>query len=106
MGWLRHVIIDLAITAFILAATFGGQVWAAWVVWIYTPVMVLLKVGAFAGNVNPKSNEVPMWFFHALYALNLVVLLYYAWYWVAAGWVVIWLVSVATVHRSRPKARK
>ena len=104
MGWLRHVIIDIAITVLIGVATFGGQVWAAWLVWFYTPLMVLLKLGAYTAKIPQKPSEVPDWFFHVMYAANLVMLLYHAWYWVAAGWVAIWILSVMIAARSRPKS--
>lgn len=105
MGWLRHVLIDLAILVVIGLATFGGQSWALWVVWVYTPLMLLLKLGAVVSNVTPKQNEVPDWFYHALYAASLVILLYHLLYWEAAGWAAIWVLSVIAASRGRSVTR-
>ncbi|NNE69816.1 MAG: hypothetical protein HKN29_05565 [Rhodothermales bacterium] len=109
MGWLRHVLIDLAVLVVIGLATFGAQPWALWVVWVYTPLMLLLKLGAVATSVTPRQNDVPDWFFHALYAVSVVILLYHLLYWEAAGWVAIWILSVVAASRqsrsTRPKKK-
>jgi hypothetical protein len=101
MGWVRHVIIDLVITLCVVLATFFAQGWAAWVVWIYTPAMVLLKIGAIGAKLPQAKDGPPDWFFHVLYAVNVVILLYHGWYWVAAGWVVIWVLSALAAARNR-----
>jgi hypothetical protein len=106
MGWLKHVIIDLAVTVVIVIAAVTGAVWAQWVVWIYTPFMLLLKlVGVFGAGVTAQFKragaEVPTWFYHALYAVNVGVLLVYGWWLVGAGWGLIWILSVAAEMRAR-----
>jgi len=106
MGWLKHVLIDLLITLCVVLATFFGMQWAAWVVWIYTPAMVLLKVGALGAKLPKVKEGPPDWFFHVLYAANVVILLYHRWWWVAAGWIVIWFLSALAVSRSRVPAKR
>lgn len=99
MGWVRHVIIDIAVVVVIALATFGGQEWAKWIVWIYTPLMLLLKLAALSADVAPKKGDVPDWFYHVTYAASVVILLYHAWYWETAGWIAIWLLSVVAASR-------
>jgi hypothetical protein len=106
MGWLRHVIIDFAIVLVILAATFGAYVWAAWIVWIYTPLMLLLKLGSVVSKVTPSASGVPHLFYHVIYAVSVVVLLYHAWYWEAAGWTAIWILSVISEVRGNAPMKK
>lgn len=104
MGWLKHVILDLAVTAVILVAVLTGQAWAQWVVWLYTPFMLLLKVGAFFGGsltAQVRQPDVPAWFFHGLYAVNVGALLAYGWWLEGAGWALIWALSAADAHRNR-----
>ena len=106
MGWLKHVIIDLAVTVVIVIAAVTGAVWAQWVVWIYTPFMLLLKlIGVFGAGVTAQFKradaEVPKGFYHALYAVNVGILLVYGWWLVGAGWVLIWALSVAAEMRAR-----
>ncbi|MFT4605248.1 MAG: hypothetical protein ACI9W4_001987 [Rhodothermales bacterium] len=105
MGWVRHVIIDIAAVVIIGLATFGGQPWAQWVVWVYTPLMLLLKLGAFAGEVTPKQNDVPDWFYHVIYAATVAIFLYHFWYWETAGWVAIWLLSAVAASRGKSITR-
>ncbi len=105
MGWVRHVVIDIAAVAVIALATFGGHPWAKWVVWIYTPLMLLLKLAAMSADVAPKQGDVPDWFYHVTYAVSVVILLYHFWYWEAAGWIAIWLLSVVAASRGRSITR-
>lgn len=106
MSWLKHVLIDLLITLCVVLATFGAIVWAKWVVWIYTPLMVLLKLGALGAKLPQPKDGPPDGFFHVLYGVNLAILLWHAWWWVAAGWAAIWVLSVVAVARGRtPKKR-
>jgi hypothetical protein len=103
MGWLRHALIDIAATVIILIAVFASQVWALWIVWIYTPFLLLLKIGAFTAGVGRSAEGVPDWFYHLLYAANVVVLLFATLYWVAGGWVAIWLLSaIVGARQSAP----
>lgn len=106
MGWLKHIVIDLLITVCVVLATFGGQSWAAWVVWIYTPAMVLLKLGALGAKLPRPKDGPPDWVFHVIYAVNLVMLLWHRWIWVAAGWALIWILSVAAVARERVPTKR
>jgi hypothetical protein len=105
MGWLRHAIVDIAVTVIILIAVFASQVWAMWIVWIYTPFLLLLKIGALTGGVGRSAEGVPDWFYHVLYAVNVAVLLFAALYWVAGAWVAIWLIS-AVVGARQPRTGK
>jgi len=108
MTWIKNAIIDLAITAVIAVFAFTGATWSWWIIAIYTPLMVLLKLFALSGAaaaVKQKSDQVPVWFYHVLYAANLVLLLVGLFYWAAAGWAVIWLLSVIAESRNRPRKR-
>ena len=106
MGWLRHTIVDLAVTAAILVSVFAGQGWLMWVVRVYTPLMVVLKGTALLGRVTPSTDGVPDWFYHLLYAVNVMALLYAQQYWLVGGWVAIWLFSVIAGARSKPAKAK
>lgn len=106
MPWLKDVLIDLAVTVLIVLLALQGWEWAAWVVWIYTPLMVLVKVASlFVGRLmETVRNDVPAWFFHLLYGLNVVVLAVDGRWILALFWVVIWSLSVVAERRARPVA--
>lgn len=100
MPWIKHVLIDLAVTVVIIIATFTQQPWAVWAVLLYTPFMLLLKLipllaGSLVQQVKGPNNGVPDAFYHLLFALNLAALLYAGWWITAAQWGVIWVLSVA-----------
>jgi len=107
MVWLKNAVIDLAITAVIAMLYFTGAQWAWWVVAIYTPLMVLLKLFALSGvaaAVQRKADDVPIWFYHVLFAANVILLLLTPFYYAVAGWIVIWVLSVVAESR-RPRGK-
>lgn len=106
MNWFKSTIVDVAVTVCIVLAAFVEVEWARWVIWIYTPFILLLKVGAlFAPPAikkapsSKKQAEVPEWFFHLLYGANVLLLLVAGWWLVAAGWAAIWVVSYVAARR-------
>ncbi len=109
MSWIKNAIIDIAITVVIAVFAFTGVTWSWWIIAIYTPLMVLLKLFALSGAataVKQKSDQVPTWFYHLLYGANLVLLLVGLFYWAAAGWAVIWVLSVVAESKSRPSKKR
>lgn len=108
MSWIKNALIDLAVTAIIAVHAFSDVTWTWWVIAIYTPLMVLLKLFALSGAahaVQQKADGVPVWFYHVLYGANLLLLLKAPFYEAAAGWAVIWILSVVAESR-RPRSPK
>ncbi len=99
MSWLKDVIVDILVTVSIALATLQDAVWAKWVVWIYTPFILFLKVVAFFGPSvvkkvgKAKQEGAPDWVFHLLYGANVILLAGAQWWLEAAGWAAIWLIS-------------
>lgn len=109
MTWIKNAIIDIAITAVIIAYALTLATWSWWIIAIYTPLMVLLKVFALSGaasSVQRKADDVPSWFYHVLYATNVVLLLTASFYYAAIGWAAIWILSSVAESKSRPKKKK
>lgn len=119
MNWIKHVIVDLAVSVLIVLAALLGMMWAKWIVLIYTPLMLILKIVAFLGSntigqLKQKATGVPGWFYHVLYAVNVLISGMAAfqggeganqWWLIAGGWGLIWLLSIATDLRTRPVKR-
>ena len=103
MGWIKDIIVDVAVTVCIAFATIQGAEWATWIVWIYTPLMVLLRIGAYFGPRTVKKGKVteavPVWVYHLLYGINVVLLLAAQWWLVAGGWAAIWLLSYLSYQK-------
>lgn len=109
MKWIKNVLIDVAVTIMIVLAATLDLTWARWVVLIYTPLMLILKIVVFLGSrslsqLKQKSDGVPIWFYHVLYAANLTVTAIDQWWIIAGGWALIWLLSIASDMRLRPAA--
>ena len=102
--WIKGIILEVVVTLVILYAVLTDAAWARWFVLIYTPFMLLLKAIALAGprliRTAGAAAEVPDWFWHLNYAVNVALLLAAAWWLPALGWALIWLLSIAAAHRS------
>jgi len=106
MFWIKNALIDLAITAVIAIFYFNGATWGWWIIVIYTPLMVLLKVFALSGIANAvqrKADDVPVWFYHLLFGANVVLLMLSNLLLLAAGWAAIWVLSTIAESR-RPRS--
>lgn len=108
--WIKHVILELAVTLMIALATIPDLVWARWIVMIYTGLMLVLKIVALIGgrllqSVRQPGADVPEWFWHANYAANVLLLALDEWWWMVGAWVAIWIVSVAYDQRVGMKTR-
>ncbi|PSQ68600.1 MAG: hypothetical protein BRD29_03495 [Bacteroidetes bacterium QH_2_67_10] len=109
MKWLRNAVVDIAATLVIVAWVAQNWSWAGWAVWVYTPLMLVLKAAALGlGRLLGRANrgDVPAWFYHFSYAANVVLLLYGAQFvpgrWgLAAMWGGIWGLSVLAARHAR-----
>ena len=119
MPWIKNVLVDLAITVLIVVAAAMDLMWARWIVLVYTPFMLIIKLFVFLGGqslgqLKQKGDGVPVWFYHALYAVNVAVPAGAAlaaagpalrhWWMIAGAWALIWILSIAAETRLRPSA--
>ena len=108
--WIRNVILELAVTLLIVVATIPEPAWARWIVMAYTILMLALKVIALLGrnvmkSVRPTNPDVPSWFWHVNYGVNVALLAVDAWWLVALGWFGIWILSFVFEQRMHPTPR-
>ena len=104
MRWLKSILLDIAILVVIVVFVFQGAEWARLTVLIYTPLMLALKALALAGarsvpKMKKAVSDVPPVVYHALYGANVALLLYGREYLLAAGWILIWVLSVVIDSR-------
>lgn len=106
MNWLKNVILDVAVTAVIATWVFSGSEWAYWIIAVYSPFLLLMKLMALSGGVSRLAEQgadtTPVWFYHVIYASNLILLLAGEWWLVAAFWAAIWILSAVQESRTRP----
>lgn len=109
---MKEVVVDLVATALIVVAVIWEPGWAMWIVYIYTPLLLVLKVFALLGRglsqLIPVEDDVPRWFYHLLYAVNTILLLVWGWWGVGLQWLAIWALSAVDVYwrRGSPMPRK
>lgn len=107
MSWLKSVLIDIAVTIIIAFYVFQSPEWGYWIIVIYTPLMLLLKVGALTSGVaqavKKSDSSAPSWFFHLLYSVNLLLFLIANWWLMAGMWAAIWILSAVQESKKTPK---
>lgn len=111
MAWIKNVLLDLVVLAVIAIYAFDPAEWGYWVIAVYTPFMLVLKLGALASGMatairGKGADNAPSWFFHLVYAASVLLLLYAEFWWAAAGWMGIWILSAVADARSKPQASK
>lgn len=108
MSWTKEVLVDITVTVFIIAAAIFEESWMRWVIIGYTAILLLAKIIVLAGDdalqlIRKTKTEAPDWFPQLLYAVNTGVLLYHRWWYVAAGWILIWILSYLALRKLRDK---
>lgn len=106
MKWIKQIVIDLLATAVIALAVFYPNVTLTYVVYIYTGLLAVARAFSlfsrnFQAITQRKVAEAPIWVYHLLYALNVIILAYGKWFITAAGWVFIWAVASYVHQRSK-----
>lgn len=98
MHWIKDIIVDIMVTAFIAVAAVMQLEWMRWVIIGYTGIMLVAKTIVYFSEtslqmVKKAKSDAPEWITHSLYAANTVILLAIQWWFVGLGWILIWLVS-------------
>lgn len=103
MQWLKHIIVDLLTTIVIAIAVFYEDTTLTYIVYAYTVLMCIARLASlmsrnFQKITQRKVSEAPIWIYHLLYFLNVLILSLGMWFVTAAGWVFIWGVA-GYVHK-------
>lgn len=115
MRWIPSILLDLLVLVVAVVAVSTGAAWSWWILIVYTPVMVALKIlGYLAGPAVRQargSDSPPELVFHALYAAMVVLMIIGGRWFLALGWIVIWTLSVLTDRRvaaatAKPPSRR
>ena len=106
MIWLKSVLLDILVTALILAAVLTQVELLDSIVVVYTLFMLILKIAGVLGQgvvnaLRSGAGEAPVWFVYLLYGINILALLLAAWWWTALQWIAIAGLSEITRRRRR-----
>lgn len=104
MSWLKDVLVDITATVFIIAAVLLNYPLLTGILWVYTGLLLFVKLLVVVGDdffnlMTKAKTDAPEWFSHLLYAINTSVLFYFHWWYVASGWLLIWILSFLTQRK-------
>jgi|AntRauTorckE6833_2_1112554.scaffolds.fasta_scaffold20449_3 hypothetical protein len=99
MEWIKQIIIDLFALIVIAFAVFYEQTVLTYIVYIYTSLMVIARLFSlinsnFRAITQKKVSEAPIWVYHVIYAITVVLLIFGQWYVTSAGWCFIWISAI------------
>lgn len=105
MDWLKEIFVDVFALVVIAFTVFYDQIILTYVVYAYTVLMVLARLFSlisenFEAITQKKVSQAPIWVYHLIYAVTIIVLLSGKWYITAAGWGFIWI-SAVIAHKKR-----
>jgi hypothetical protein len=104
MLWLKNTLVDIAVTIFIGFACWLNSAWMWWIIAVYSILMILAKAAAIRGEIFvQQSRPAPDLFFHILYAVDIILLIFAHWWYLVAGWILIWLFSYLGQRKSAPR---
>ncbi len=97
MNSIKEILVDICVTVFIVIAVLLHDPWMWWVIAVYTVLMLIAKGVALYSDgllrrAQKMKNENDL-ILHILYVLNIILLAYAAWWYLAALWILIWLFS-------------
>ncbi|NGP87904.1 hypothetical protein [Fodinibius halophilus] len=104
MSWFKDVIVDITVTATIIATVLIEHSLLFWLLWGYTGLLLLVKLIVLVGDdflnmMNKAKTEAPKWFSHLLYAINTGTLAYFQQWYLAGAWLLIWTLSFITQRK-------
>lgn len=104
MQWFKHIVVDLLAVIVIALAVFYDSNNLSYVVYTYTALLVVARLFSlisenFRAITQKKISEAPLWVYHIMYFVNVLILTIGQWYITAAGWVFIW--AAATIVQKK-----
>lgn len=108
MSWLKDAYLDIVILLVVgIFAVYPNAIFEV-VIWVYSGLLILSKFLAFfMPSLQQKANKTgaPEFFYHLIYALTVAIFLLITKYYLAAAWVIIWLLSAISSFRSKNKSK-
>jgi hypothetical protein len=110
MKWIKDVILDLIVTIAIIIAVSLKLQWLFYLIIAYTVLMLLAKAMVLLGDsflqlMKKTSTDAPIWFSNLLYAINVITLIIGEFYYTAAAWLIIWILSFITHLKTHKKEK-
>ncbi|SMO66802.1 hypothetical protein [Gracilimonas mengyeensis] len=105
MSWLKDAALDFIVLIIIMVLAFMGGDILYVVLWVYSALMLLTKILAqFMPALKQKANKTsaPAYVYHGIYGLIVAILIASGYYYLAAPWAIIWILS----FYNRPKVSK
>lgn len=102
--WLKHLTVDLLATLVIAVVVFYETALLEYVLYIYTGLMVIARSASFyridiRAVTRNKINEAPVWVYHLLYFINVVLLIIGEFYFTSLSWFYIWIAAMFVYYK-------
>lgn len=104
MKWLKDAYLDVVVLLIILTYAIYPSGVLNIVLWVYTGLLLISKLLIFVmPTLNSKANKTsaPPLFYHIIYGLTVAILIYIKNYYLGSAWIVIWIVSVISLLKTR-----
>ncbi len=104
--WLKDVILDVVALSLILIYAITSNTVLEIILWVYTVLLLLGKVLYFSFNYLQKkadTEQVPSIFYHFIYLISVAALIFSPNYYLAAAWLVIWILSAIAMAKKQSK---
>ncbi len=105
MTILKGAFVDILVTLFIVLSTSLDLAWGRGALWVYTTLMLLLKIAALSSGglraltTQQRKAGAPLWVFHVLYCINVLALAMRNWWYLFVAWGLIWIISILIERR-------
>lgn len=105
MHWIKNTVVDLLTIPVIALAVFYDSNFLTYVVYIYTGLMVIARVFSLSSSnfraiTRKKIENAPLWVYHLIYLLNIIILTAGQWFFIAACWMFIWFAAVFVYNKN------
>jgi phosphatidylglycerophosphate synthase len=102
MKWLKDSILDVLFLGVIISTLFYPSNTSFIIIWVYTGLLLLSKVFAlFMPQLQKRASKTstPNWVYHLIYAVSSGALLYAQKWYLAALWMIIWILSIILLSK-------
>lgn len=107
MNWVKDAVLDILILGVIIAYSITDNTVLQKILWVYTALLLVGKILYFSvGFLKQKASKttVPTWFYHAIYILSIILLIFIQDYYLSFGWVIIWVLSTIPLLKKPTQA--
>lgn len=110
MNWVKEALLDVLSVFLIITFAFTAHDVLYVIIWVYTGILLLSKILFFFVDflqIRAKKTSVPDWFYHLVYVLIIITLVYSKSYYLTGAWTLIWVLSaIQNPNKKKKESQK